>query len=272
MKTSSNMDPDSLISVCMQHIEDVYYYGQWGDFKIIIDSRNGFVNATKLCSIGGKVFGEWLKNKQSKSYMDFVKQIHSAGNDGNFNLLYEYKGGRSETANILRGTYVHKDLIVQIACWVSNVFAYKVTEIVHHVLIKKICEEYMKNISTLQTEVTTLANETEKYRQIEEDISPKTKDESKRPIFVLIDIGSELYAMRCQKRSVDSQLKKLQRRHPYAQTAFRRDYYPNAINLFNRVKEKTPNIITYGNRIRLINGYTRAEFIDDIKRIADEKM
>lgn len=54
---------NSLIDICFEPIKDEYYYGYFGGFKLIINSKNGFFNATKLCATGGKQFNNWLQNK-----------------------------------------------------------------------------------------------------------------------------------------------------------------------------------------------------------------
>jgi hypothetical protein len=46
----------SLRDVCFEQIQDQYWYGLYGDFKIIIDKDTGYFNATKLCQDGGKEF------------------------------------------------------------------------------------------------------------------------------------------------------------------------------------------------------------------------
>lgn len=269
------MDSDSFVNVCIQQIGDTYYYyGYLGDFKIIIDSRNGFVNATKLCASGSKKFFHWLEMKHAKSFIDYIKCYYSSKNGENCEVLYEYRGKRSETAAILRGTYVHEDLIIPIACWVSNLFAHKVVKIIKHVNVKYVREKYMKEISTLETTVMVLENETKKYKQVEEDISPKSKDKSKQNTFVLTEIDGKypLHATRCQRRSMILQLQRLRKTYPYAKVLYKRDYDPNAVNLFNRTKEKIPYIKTSRNKIKLYNNYSVDEFIKDIEKIADTKM
>nr|AEX62286.1 putative KilA-N domain-containing protein [Moumouvirus Monve] len=49
-----------------------YAFGQYDDFVVIIDKRNGFINATKLCIQAGKDFDTWLNIKSNK---DLIKNI-----------------------------------------------------------------------------------------------------------------------------------------------------------------------------------------------------
>lgn len=241
----------------------------FGDFKIIIDSTNGFVNATKLCASGGRRFKKWLENDRSKRYIDFVKRIHSTGNGEDFRIMYECKGGPDKTSNLLKGTYVHEDLVVSIACWVSDEFAYKVNLIIRSVLVKEIIDKHAKEIMAMETKMIKLENDVEKYKAFEEDISPKTLDESKRNVFILTKINDSFpyHATRCQKRSKPLQLKQLKQKHADAKVVYERTYNPNAINFFNRVKEQIQNIVVYRNKIKLINGYNEEAFINDMKKI-----
>lgn len=39
----------SLRDTCYEHIKDNFYYGLFGDFKLVIDTKTGYFNATKLC-------------------------------------------------------------------------------------------------------------------------------------------------------------------------------------------------------------------------------
>jgi hypothetical protein len=39
-----------------EHIKDTYYYGLFGDFRLVIDKRTGYFNATKLCNQGNKEY------------------------------------------------------------------------------------------------------------------------------------------------------------------------------------------------------------------------
>ena len=39
----------------LEHIKDTFYYGVFGDFKLVIDKATGCFNATKLCDAGKKI-------------------------------------------------------------------------------------------------------------------------------------------------------------------------------------------------------------------------
>lgn len=62
----------SLLDVCYEQIKDNFWYGLFGDFKLIIDKTTGYFNATKLCKDGGKQLKHWLENKHSKELIAYM--------------------------------------------------------------------------------------------------------------------------------------------------------------------------------------------------------
>lgn len=80
-------------------------------------SKNGYINATKLCKIGGKRFDHWAQNVASIHLIeDFEKELFPTKND---TILIKIVTGPNE----YRGTYVHNILIPHIASWISTKFA-----------------------------------------------------------------------------------------------------------------------------------------------------
>ena len=55
-----------LSQVTFEQIKDNFWYGLYGEFRVIIDKSDGYVNATKLCSSGGKQFYQWTRNEASQ--------------------------------------------------------------------------------------------------------------------------------------------------------------------------------------------------------------
>lgn len=42
-----------------EQIKDNFYYGKFGDFRLVIDKNTECFNATKLCVERGKDFNQW---------------------------------------------------------------------------------------------------------------------------------------------------------------------------------------------------------------------
>lgn len=88
-----------------EHIKDTFYYGLFADFKLVIDKATGYFNATKLCIEGGKIFGDWKVLEKSKRLTKYYG-------------IYEIEGNNEKYT----GTYVPKELILDIASWISIEF------------------------------------------------------------------------------------------------------------------------------------------------------
>jgi len=140
-----------ITDICFERIklDDVfaeYHKALYGPFVIIMmkthDYRNGYINATKLCTDGGKSFGEWSKLYESKELIDCLEQ-----NFGICDLSYsdvrgppacvEISRGMSEEDRLISGTYVHPKLILPITTWLSPEYYIKVSDIVNKHFVRQ---------------------------------------------------------------------------------------------------------------------------------------
>ena len=108
------------LSDCIyEHIKDTFYYGVFGDFKLVIDKKTGYFNATKLCVSGGKEYKLWARLERSKNMINYIQKNRGA----DMHPYYEIKGAnKDKTERQFTGTYVPKELILDIASWVSIEF------------------------------------------------------------------------------------------------------------------------------------------------------
>jgi hypothetical protein len=117
----------SLNDVCFERIRDTFYYGMFGEFKLVVDKSTGCFNATKLCKDGGKEFRQWMRLEKSKRLIEYY-EISRGDPHGCF---YEVTGGNnSEAFSKTTGQYVRKELILDIASWVSVEFYDKCNRII----------------------------------------------------------------------------------------------------------------------------------------------
>lgn len=112
----------SLVDVCYQQIKDNFWYGLFGDFKLIIDKETGYFNATKLCKDSGKLFKHWLENNRTKELIAYF----SSGDEHNelFNVV------KCADCEVITGTYVPKELILDITSWISIDFYHRCNNII----------------------------------------------------------------------------------------------------------------------------------------------
>jgi hypothetical protein len=100
-----------------------YGWGKYGEFRVLIRKKDGYINATKLCKDGGKELFHYMENKTSKRLIDeFIQNLKIQRSQ----LIEVFKAGSRYELN---GTYVHQDLIPHIASWVSPRFAVQISNI-----------------------------------------------------------------------------------------------------------------------------------------------
>ena len=83
-----------------------------------IRKEDGYLNATKLCQIGGKRIDNFISSKKT---LQFIDQLCIELNIQNDKLIYLYQYGKS------RNTYYHPLLGTYLAFWISSNFAVKVS-------------------------------------------------------------------------------------------------------------------------------------------------
>ena len=120
---------NNINNIIFKDINEDYSFGKYGDFNVIIMKKNGYINATKLCSNAEtkngtrKEFYRWLENNNSKI---LIKEISTFLEISQDKLLITITGG-SKKLTIIRGTYIHPLLITHIAYWISPKFAINVS-------------------------------------------------------------------------------------------------------------------------------------------------
>ena len=82
--------------------------------------KDGYVNATHLCKAGGKLFIDWYRTKEHKRLVEQLSRSMKIFVD----RLVDIK---LTGPNELRGTFVHPDIAIQIAQWLSPDFAIQVS-------------------------------------------------------------------------------------------------------------------------------------------------
>jgi hypothetical protein len=122
----------SLNDICYEQIKDNFYYGIFGDFKLVVDKETGCFNATKLCSDGGRSFYNWTRLDKSKKLLKFYETKNRPSDVRAYNgVIYEVKGAnKNDLYAKITGQYVQKELILDIASWISVEFYDKCNEII----------------------------------------------------------------------------------------------------------------------------------------------
>src|SRR5271156_29768 len=75
------LDTDtSLSNICYSQIRDDFWYATYGPFQVVMMKKTGFINATKLCSLGGKDFSRWSENKSSQELIQALNRHRAQEN------------------------------------------------------------------------------------------------------------------------------------------------------------------------------------------------
>lgn len=133
-----------------EKIDDTYSREVYGDFHVIIMTSNKYVNATKLCVMGGKRYGNWSASISAKT---LIKKLEKKiGEKATIEELHSRD-------NELRGTYVHPDLVPIVASWVSDDFALYISKIINEWReVEQNEEKYMKELN-MCLEIAKVENE-----------------------------------------------------------------------------------------------------------------
>src|SRR5579864_225634 len=282
----------SLNDVCFERIRDTFYYGMFGEFKLVVDKKTGCFNATKLCNDGGKEFKGWTRLMKSQKLMEYYQTSRGVksplGSDsGCFNRIkcqkpgicsdfYEVKGNnKDELAAKTTGQYVRKELILDIASWVSVEFYDKCNQIIvdfyvaeykkklddNRVVIKqkddKIDEllaivkrmniklddmadkndELLERNETIETRVVSIQT---KLDVAVEDRAPQPDRVEAREHFILLkrnDDDYPYYTIRAQEVNARNALRRQEHLYDETTVLLDIDVHPNSKTLYVRIKD-----------------------------------
>jgi hypothetical protein len=95
------------------------------------DAHHPTINATQLCQAAGKLFADYKRRDTTKEFLEEM----SASMGIPIDALIEI---RSDVPNHLRGTWVHPDVAVNLAQWLSARFAVLVSKWVRELMAQRI--------------------------------------------------------------------------------------------------------------------------------------
>jgi hypothetical protein len=113
------------------------------NISLVSRIEDGYINATELCKRGGKLFSEWNRLESTKK---LLKEAESR-----LSINYKHKDGklvdikRGNSSNYEQGSWIHPDLIMQLAQWISPSFALQVSSWIRTLLTNGHVEVDIKN-------------------------------------------------------------------------------------------------------------------------------
>src|SRR5271156_6690338 len=63
-----------LSDIAFEQIDGNFWYAAYGPFRVVMMKDSGYINATKLCSSGGKDYFRWSQNKVSQELKEEVSE------------------------------------------------------------------------------------------------------------------------------------------------------------------------------------------------------
>ena len=121
-------DGNDIRNIIYKDIDNEFCYGKYGELKVIIMEKNGYMNVTKLCADTGKDFESWLEIDNYRDLVSYVDNKLSKQKDKNMprtSIIYVDNGN-----SLTDGTYVHSDLFIHVAAWCSTSFSLGISKIV----------------------------------------------------------------------------------------------------------------------------------------------
>src|SRR3981189_3967908 len=126
--------------IAFQQIQGNFWYGAYGEFRVIMMKDNGYINATKMCSSGGMVYKKGSRLISSHELIQALEKDLALENthDASASTLRDGKGqiwtlpsplckvvhnlNQTDKERIISGTYIHPDLVPSAAGWISPGF------------------------------------------------------------------------------------------------------------------------------------------------------
>jgi len=250
----------NLSELIHEPLNEEYGWGKYGDFKVLIRKKDGYINASKLCKDGGKKFNDWSRMQSSEKFIEEFKG--SAGH--HVEPIEVNMAGLYET----RGTYAHPLIIPHIASWISAEFAFRVSHIVNDHLVREYRETIrvkdttidelsrkIDNLTSINLDQTSMLEQHRRMLQamnenVIESVSALHKVSDKSVPFerlpnqlteqlVILHIGDEDYeAIRAQSKYVQNKIRTTCRENPGARVVTQMQLRPNSRELWIAVRSE----------------------------------
>ena len=147
---------------------------------------NVMVNATEMAKPFGKLVGDWIRLKTTTEFAEALSadmQIPISA------LIQVVKGGNNE-----QGTWMHEDIALEFACWLSPAFAIwcnkRIKELLQYGMTatQPTLEQMINNPDLVISLATQLKSEREEKQRIEtENLYLKEQNEAQRPAVIFTE-------------------------------------------------------------------------------------
>ena len=150
-----------------EQIEGNFWYAAYGPFRVVMMKDTGYINATKMCSSGGKNYCDWSLLNSSHELINALaidlalENTHGASastlRDGNQQIcglpspLCKFIQTRNSTdmERIISGIYIHPDLVPSVAGWISP----SIQLMANRVVVGYVTMEYKAHLAAANQEL-----------------------------------------------------------------------------------------------------------------------
>lgn len=164
------------------------------EHEIQVRESDGYLNATQLCKVGDKLFGDYIRNKSSEEYHDYISLEMGIPIS---NLIEKTHGGKYS------GTWVHKEIAYHIASWVSPIFMHQLIKTYDRLLsgdltlVRDVVRNHDKINNTeskvlIQTQELDLLERREQLEQLKTQNEKAKQDLEKQKILDKVEIEQAL--------------------------------------------------------------------------------
>src|SRR5271156_5032809 len=70
-----------LSDIAFEQIEGNFWYGAYGEFRVVMMKDNVFINATKRCKDGGKEYTKWSRLQNSRQLIEELERHQALENN-----------------------------------------------------------------------------------------------------------------------------------------------------------------------------------------------
>ena len=126
MTLQTNNNNLDITKLAYEKINDRYSMATYLGLKCIMDMTTGYINATKFCSLASdesKRFDNYIRSDRYKKLLEYMESSPEYSGE----LSIQITTGINE----LRGTYLHPDLLLDLASWISPIVFLKINNIIN---------------------------------------------------------------------------------------------------------------------------------------------
>ena len=132
---------NSLSEIAFKQIEDNFWYGAYGEFRVVMMKDCSYINATKMCISCGKELCEWLTIKSTEDLFDAFLAEYDVHNPP---CKFVHNPRQTDVERLIYGAYLHPDLIPSVAGWISPCFQSKLCRVVNKYIVLQYEHELAK--------------------------------------------------------------------------------------------------------------------------------